>query len=115
MTAQQIFDRAVQNEILGVTQRQVSTAAPVYCYGQDFHYTRSDQYTFVAVAVADDEPVPTHFRLKSAEVTTAWPARFTKASGQAVQSGDLFDVYWWPVVFQAADFPADTTFEWPET
>ena len=112
MTAQQVFDRAVQNEVAGVTRRQVSKAAPVYCYGQDFPFTRSDAYTFAAVFVRDGEPVPTHFRLKSTVAPTVWPSRFTKA-GQAVDSGALFDVFWWPVVFQATEFPTETTFEWP--
>ena len=108
MTAQQIFDLALPNEVQGLTQREVSKAAPVYCHAQDFHFTRSDQYTFVAVFVGDGDMVPTHFRLKSTVAPAACPQRFSKASGQAVHSGELLDVYWWPVVFQASEFPAES-------
>ena len=115
LTAQQIFDLALPNEVQGLTQRAVSKAAPVFCHAQEFHFTRTDQYTFVAVFVRDGDMAPTHFRLKSTEAPTDWPQRFTTSSGQAVHSGELFDSYWWPVVFQTSEFPATTTFEWPVT
>ena len=108
MTAQQFMDASV--EVLGLTSRQISTAAPIYAWQQSFHYNPTG-FQWVGIAVAAGDDTPTQFRLKQSTDVYPWPNNWRQSSGQAIAGGVAYDVYWWPQVSTA--FPETTLFEWP--
>lgn len=119
MSGQEIVDAGT--EILAVTKRAISVAAPVYCHQQTFHLA-SPEREFLAVAVPDGQDRPSHFRVNASAVPNAWdwpqpPTAnnlgfvWTEATGQAVIDGASFDVFRWPQL--QSTFPAECVFEWP--
>ena len=119
MSGQEVIDAG--SEVLAVTKRATSVAAPVECYQQLFHLNSTER-EFLAIAIQDGQDPPSHFRVNPTAVPNAWdwpqpPTAsnlgfvWTPNTGEAVIGGASYDVYRWPQL--QTTFPSQCVFEWP--